>query len=417
MLRYFKGLVLITLAATVGVLPLVAFFFHYVSLISPVANFIAGPLVSMALVPFSLLGAFAYLLTGYYITWPVVEVLAQATNWLAGSFASVPMASLHVPTFPLAGLIIYYAGFALWFWKRYRRVFLLIPAMTVIACILLLGVYSPVETDSMRVIFPDAGRADTAIIELPENSGTLVVDTGWRGSVAASYLRTRGIKDISVLILTHAHADHAGGAARLVRDFNVHEIWDAGWSRYDPDSPLGRLPRKSLKRGDVISGKGYEILVLHPYAGYESLHDGAKGVNDRSLVFRITGGGASYLFTADIGLDAVHSMSGLAPKWLSSDVIKAPHHGREPEALYTLLRRSRAKKLVITAPKVHKSIKDIKPLWPELDVLVTGMDGAISLSGKSGEIKQSLYAESMLIKSPTLSEEIGNLLKLFRSWP
>ncbi|KKK65600.1 hypothetical protein LCGC14_2972510, partial [marine sediment metagenome] len=318
-LRYAWGLVLITLAASVGLMPLVAYYFHYFSLVSPAANFIVGPLVSMVLVPFSLLGAGAYIVTGYYITWPVVLVVARASVWLASFFASAPYSSVTVPAFPAGLLLVYYAGFALWFWRRRWRWLLLAPVLSVLLCVListnLLPLYANASNgsaDSMRVTFPDAGRADAAVIEiLPPrgvgNGATLVVDTGRRGHEVAAYLKSRGIETIDALIITHAHADHAGGAGRLADGFKVLEIWDGGWVDYSMGVLQG-IPRRTLKRGDVIEGKGFRLLVLHPYEGFVSSEEGHRAVNDRSLVFRVTGGGASFLFTSDIGGEAARNI-------------------------------------------------------------------------------------------------------------
>ncbi len=421
MTRYLRGLVLITLAAMAGVFPLVAYFFHYVSFISPVANFVVGPIVSMALVPLSLIGALGYLLTGHYITWPLVEALAWASNWLAGAFASVPGASVNVPAFPVVFLFVYYAGFALWFWKRYRQAFLLIPAISVMVCVFMAlpleGIgRSADEARPMRVTFPDAGRADAAVVELP-SGGTLVVDTARSGHEVASYLRKRGIRSIDALLLTHAHADHAGGVRRLLEEFDVREVWDGGWVEYPRGSALEGITRRSFKRGDVIEGEGFRLLVLHPYEGYETQEEGHRAVNDQSLVFRLTGGGVSFMFSGDIGGDAAVNIRHIPAGWLRADILKAPHHGQDVPALEVMLDATGAHTVVATTTKLTKASRLAFAGRPGVRHHVTGHDGAVSFVASGGEIKVSVYSETLMSRWPTLQEEGLNIMKLFSSWP
>ncbi len=418
-LRYVRGLVLITLAASVGLFPLVAYYFHYVSLISPVANLLVGPLVSMVLVPLSLLGAASYELTGYYLTWPLVAAAAKAAIALAGSFASVPMASVDVPAFPAGVLVLYYGGFALWFRYRHRRWLLLVPVLSVA-----LGAYmifsalppGPKDTDTMRVTFPDAGRADAVVVELP-SGGTLVVDSARSGYEVASYLRMRGIRTIDALVLSHAHADHAGGVRRLIEEFTVSEVWDNGWVEYPSGGALEGIARRSLRRGDVIEGEGFNMLVLHPYEGFVSSEDGVRAVNDHSLVLRLTGGGASFVFSGDIGGDAAVNIWQIPAEWLRADVLKAPHHGQDVPALEIMLDATGAHTVVASATKLTKASRLALKERPGVKVYVTGRDGAVSFLARGGEIKASVYSDALLLRWPSMKEEGLNILKLFSSWP
>ncbi len=423
LLRYVRGLVFITLAASVGLFPLVAYYFHYVSLVSPVANLIVGPLVSMALVPFSLFGAAAYILTGYYVTWPAVAIVSRASVWLAELFASVPMATVDVPAFPAGVLVLYYGGFALWFRMRHRRWLLIIPALSVLLGVMIVLNTMPPgmeDTDTMRVTFPDAGRADAAVVELSPSGGggvTLVVDAARSGHEVASYLRQRGIRTIDAMVLSHAHADHAGGVRRLINEFTVREVWDGGWVEYPSQGALEGITRRTFKRGDVIEGEGFKLLVLHPYEGFETQEEGARAVNDRSLVFRLTGGGASFMFTGDIGGDAAVNIWHIPSKWLRADVLKAPHHGQDVPALEVMLDATGARTVVATTAKLTKASSIAFAERPWVTHYVTGRDGAVSLVASGGEIRVSMYSETLLSRWPTLKEEGRNIMRLFSSWP
>ncbi len=425
---YVRGLVFITLAASVGLFPLVAYYFHYVSLVSPVANFIVGPLVSMALVPLSLFGAAAYILTGYYVTWPLVALVSKASVWLAELFASVPMASVEVPSFPAGVLVLYYGGFALWFMMRQsqmrlRNWLLIIPVLSVLlGAVIVLDPMPPGEAgmgNTMRVTFPDTGRADAAVVELSTSDGreVLVVDAARSGHEVASYLRLRGIRTIDALVLSHAHADHAGGVRRLIDEFEVQEVWDGGWVEYTWHSALEGIPRRTFRRGDVIEGEGFNILVLHPYEGYETQEEGVRAVNDRSLVFRLTGGGVSFMFTGDIGGDAAANIRQIPSKWLQADVLKAPHHGLDAPPLEVMLDATGAHSVVATTTKLTKASMLALEERPWVKAYVTGSDGAVSLLASDGKIRVSVYSEALLSRWPSLQEEGRNIIRLFSSWP
>jgi competence protein ComEC len=418
-LKALRVLVIVSIAATAGVLPLVALRFHYASLVSPLANLVVTPLVSMVLVPLALIGAISFLVSGYFITWPLLGLVAKAAIWLAGLFASLPYASVPVPAFPPAVIFLYYAGFLIWFASRQRKALLLVPLAPVAAWALVAWAGAHWSAGQARVTFLDAGRADAAVIELPHDGGAVVVDTGRSGREVEAYLRHRGLDRIQALVLTHGHLDHAGGAARIAGSFDVREVWDQGWIEYEDGGLLASLPKRTLRRGDAIEGEGFSLHVLHPYEGYESERDldGEGAVNDRSLVFRFEAGGASFLFTSDIGEGAVMDMLHLPRRWLRSDVLKAPHHGLGPRVQEALADVSGPGAFVVTSPRLGKGAGEALDSRPGVAAYVTGLDGAVSFIADNGGLDVSTYSEHMIVRGPSIREEARNLGRLFSVWP
>ncbi len=398
-LRYPIKSFVITFAAMLGVAPLIAYYFNYFSVISPVSNLVVTPLVCMVLVPFSVLGSFLYLITGSFVFDPVVSVAAGAATHLAGAFASVPYSSVPVPAFPLAVLAFYYAGFLLYFIRRDRRV-LLVPAAALLVPIMV----AASSESGLSVTFLDAGRGDASVMELPDGK-VLVVDTGSRGRELRRYLRHRGIEKIDVLVLTHQDHYHVGGARSLAWQYDVDEVWDNGGVDYPEDFPTGPA-RRSLKRGDSVRGEGYAIEVLHPPGGCS----GSR--NDCSLVMKVTGKRSSFLFLGDIGPGAMRELLPLGEK-LASDVARFSDHGAwertheefieavSPSVAYVRGRPDEGKEKYLARARAIYSYGE----------------GAARVEETSGGLRVRAYVgDAKLLKASGLDGELENVRKLFAAW-
>jgi competence protein ComEC len=405
LMRYPLTSVGITVAATLGVEPIVAYFFHYSSIISPVANLIVTPLVCMVLVPLSVAGSFTYLLSGSFPLESVTGWVAETSISLVKTSSAVPYSSVPVPPFPLAVLIFYYIGFLLYFIFRDKR-FIAIPALSIMVPLSVM-VFSE---RNLSVTFLDAGRGDASVVELPDGK-TLVVDAGRRGKEVRRYLRHRGIQGIDALALTHADYYHTGGAATLVEQIGVGEIWDNGMLEYPEDFP-GGTKRRGLGRGDVIEGEGYTISVLHPYEGFLS-GGGGKGsfYNDSSLVIKVDGRERSILFAGDIGDRAIRDVE-LLGEHLRSDVIKLSDHGRWGQG-HEKFFRSVSPSVVVARGKPNG---DTERYLEGSRMYYTGVDGAVRVELTDGGLGIKTYDEMTLKETRSPAEELRNFKRLFGSW-
>jgi len=84
----------------------------------------------------------------------------------------------------------------------------------------------------------------------------------------------------------------------------------------------------TLKRGDImVDEPAFEIEVLHP-------EEPGNDLNESSMVLRMTYGGVRFLFTADISSRICEELAGLYGDKLKSEVLKAPHHGKQPSRVF-----------------------------------------------------------------------------------
>ena len=408
LLRFIKNALLMTLAAALGTAPLVAYYFHYVSLISPISNLLVAPLIGFILIPLSVIAAFSYLLTGYFIFTPLIAVISEASIYLVKMLALIPFADMKIPSFPVVILLLFYAGFIFYLLFPKKKFLLMVPFIPLV--IYMFSVLS--EKDKLTVTYLDVGQGDASVIELPDGR-TMLMDTGKTGREPASFLKYRGRQRIDILVVSHAHPDHTGGLEYLADRFQVREIWDNG--RLILPDGLSHISHRSLNRGDVIEGPGYGISVLHPYPEFYS--SGGReydAANNDSLVFRIESGGRSFLFTGDVEKEAEEDILHLG-KWLKSDVLKTPHHGGKTSADEAFFRAVSPDVAVIS---VGRDNSFGHPHQETLDALEgvgiyrTDIDGAIKIKASENGLEIKTYRDFKIEKAGSFSDEIKNFRKL-----
>jgi len=410
--RYIRNTLLITLSASLGTAPLVAYYFHYFSLISPVANLFVAPLIGFVLIPLSVVSSFLYILTGHFIFTPIVSAVADASISLVRFFSGIPFADVKIPAVPPAAIIFCYAGFVFYFLFSKRRYLLAIPFIPLLICLFICFF----EKKELIVTFLDVGQGDSSVIELPDGK-VLALDTGKTGRETASFLGFRGKRSVDALILSHVHPDHTGGLEYLLGRFNVREIWDNG--RLVLPDVADRINHRPLQRGDMIEGRGYKIYILHPYPGFYSMrgneHDMA---NNDSLVLKIEGNHASFLFTGDIEEEAEENIVHMA-RWLQSDVIKVPHHGSKTSACRPFFSSVAPAAAVISAGKDnafnHPHGETLKALQ-DAEVLRTDINGAIRVKESGNGVTVKTYNDSALRKAGSWDDEMKNIRWLFDTW-
>lgn len=422
--RYLKNALLLTLSASIGTAPLVAYHFHYFSIISPISNLFVAPFIGFILIPLSVVSSFLFLLTGHYIFTPVVSVVSDISIRVVRLLAALPFADVKIPAFPLIIVLLFYTGFIFYLLLGRKRYALIIPVIPIMIYLSL----SIFEKEKLTVTYLDVGQGDSSIIELPDGK-TILVDTGRSGRETASFLKYRGKDTVDAIILSHAHPDHTGGLDYLLERFKVKEIWDNGRLIY-PDSYISGIRHRTLSRGDIIEGRGYKIYVFHPYPEFYTMYgDEYVGTNNDSIVLKIEGENKSFLFTGDIEEEAEEDVTHLNG-WLKSDVVKVPHHGSKVSAYEAFFEAVSPQLAVISVggnnPFGHPH-EEILDALHEAKIFRTDLDGAIKIkdSEKGFEIKRykdfqferaRSFSVSLQAIGEAISSEIRNIKRLFEIW-
>ena len=150
-----------------------------------------------------------------------------------------------------------------------------------------------------------------------------------------------GVERLDGLVLTHADADHIGGAADVLKALPVATVWMAS-SRQD--HPLLSVIEAAARQGgtrieEPVHGQALEwdpALSVEVSIAAPSM---ASGDNNQSLVLHVRYGDADFLLTGDIERAAERVLVD-AVGGLEADVLKVAHHGAStsssPEFLATV---------------------------------------------------------------------------------
>jgi|WetSurMetagenome_2_1015567.scaffolds.fasta_scaffold00196_11 competence protein ComEC len=421
--RYLIASSMISVFATFGTAPIVAYSFNYFSVISPLSNLMVTPFIGFVILPVSLFSSFIYLVTGFFPFSPFIEAATRFSLDMIGYMGAWDYAAIPVPTFPAVLLVVFYVALLLYAainakgerslgGKRSAAILAIaVLPLIVYACF---GVF---RERGMSVTFLDVGQGDSAVMELPDGK-VMVVDTGKNGFQTAGFLRYRGHRKVDVLVLTHGHPDHAGGVKYIQSRYPVGEIWDNDQIHY-ADNILSATARRGVERGDTLEGGNYKITAFHPYKGFYTARSGNDAENNQSVVLKIEGRKLSILFTGDISAEAEDDIMHLG-RHLKSMVIKVPHHGSRKSLAEGLLQYAGPDIAVISAGRNnmfgHPHPETLERL-EGIRVYRTDRDGAIGITETpDGGIKIKTRQESMMKEAPTFDEEVRNIRRLFDVW-
>ncbi len=188
------------------------------------------------------------------------------------------------------------------------------------------------DTDfDFGVYYIDVGQGDSELIR--SGSTTVLIDAGEKeyGKTVCSFIKSLGIEKLDYVIASHPHADHIGGMAEVIKEFDIGRIIVPRVSdELIPTSTvyenfLDAVREKSMKltpakQGTVYQLDGSELEILAPVS------DDYSDLNDFSVVCRITDGNNSFLFTGDASKPAENDIIDSGED-ISADVLKVGHHG------------------------------------------------------------------------------------------
>jgi competence protein ComEC len=367
---------------TLGLVPLTMLLFAQVSVVSPVANAVAIPLISFIVTPLALAGSMLpsplaeILLGGAHFA---VEALAMFLAWIGAA----PLAVWSAPT-PAPWVFCFALAGTLWMlaprgWPhRWAGAVAWFP--------LLAGVPAAPAQGEIAVTAFDVGQGMALLIET--GGHRLLYDAGPQYSpesnggnrVIGPYLKARGIAALDGMVVTHSDVDHAGGALAVMEAVKV------GWvaSSLSDHHPIVRAAAVHTRcvAGQRWNWDGVLFDMLQPTAA--SYEDLTLKPNARGCTLHISAGGHSMLLAADIeAAQEAALVLGAAGK-LRADVLLAPHHGSGTSSTPAFLQAVRPALGVFQVGyrnRYHHPKQEVYERYREMGIgrMRTDEDGAILL--------------------------------------
>jgi len=385
---------------TLGLAPLTLALFQQASLIAPVANAVAIPVVTLGVVPLALLG----------IVVPV-DILFQVAHtilaWLMRfleALAALPDATWqqHAPlpwtvATGVAGALLLLAPRGIpgraWGFLWILPLFVVRP--------------EPPPHGAFRLTVLDVGQGLSAVVET--HHYTLVYDAGPRytettdagGRIVAPFLRATGLRRVDGLIISHQDLDHSGGTLSLLQSTPV------GWFASSLPADHAIVLRAQAQGGRVvmacIAGQhwtwdGVVFTVLHPTrAEYD---DPRAKTNDRSCVVRIDSAYGSALLTGDLEAKSEAKLLRDDSAVLRADVLVVPHHGSRTSSTPAFI-RGVAPAIAVFACGYRNRFGHPRPdivaryVAEAVHMVRTDMEGAVTLTFASGTPLQPVSARDL----------------------
>lgn len=392
--HWLSGWTRVQWAITLGLIPLLLAMFQQVSLVSPFANAIAIPLVSLVVVPFTLLA-----------TLPLLDFMLLPAHWVLSGcmqlmqwMSDVPQGvwSQHAP--PPWAVVAGMAGVC-WMLLPGR----LGPGLPTgfparwLGAVALLPIFlipppnpSPGEL-SLTVL--DVGQG-LAVVARTQNH-TLLFDTGPGFNLDADsgnrtivpFLRGEGVKRVDVMIVTHADMDHSGGALSVLQAVPVD--WLVSSLKEDHPIQLAAASAYQCRAGESWQWDDVRFEMLHPPE--QSYSNSKLKTNALSCVMKITTSHGSVLLPADIEKRSEYQLVEHVGDGLASTVLVAPHHGSKTSSTDEFVSRVNPRLVIFTVGYRNRfghPKNDVVERYQSIGsrVLRSDTDGAVSLRFAKNEV-------------------------------
>ncbi len=219
-------------------------------------------------------------------------------------------------------------------------------SLSLVNILLWIIIYNLNQPQDFEVVFFDVGQGDSALIKT--HLGHYILIDGGEYDIIIDKLAKEipfYRKEIDLIILSHAHADHLGGLLYVLENYKVSNIlWNGQGSdsglflRWQRELTQNNYNVKIAQSGQRIKSQEFFIDILYPFNNIEK--ESFNDLNLSSIILRAVYNEKSFLFTGDAYKQNEEELIRMEDfckdkrdqikcrgMILDSDVLKVGHHG------------------------------------------------------------------------------------------
>lgn len=373
-------------AVTLGLVPALLVLFQQFSLVSPVANGIAIPLISFVITPLALAYAIAPLQIFADLAHMALAMMMVPIEWLA----TLPLAQWQQAAPPAELAVLAMLG-CLW---------ALLPRGTPVrwlglSMLLPLVMWAPPRPQQGEAWVTALDVGQGLAVHVQTASSDLIYDTGPAFSADANsgerillpYLRAMGVRHLDTLVVTHQDNDHAGGAEAVLAGIPVKAVLFSLPENH-PVRLIADSRGRSCAAGQSWVRDGVRFSVLHPVDGGHA----PRKSNDASCVLQVEAGGRRVLLSSDIEAVSEARLIENDSAVLRSDVVLAPHHGSRTSSTRAFIAATSPRWVIFPVGYRNRFRHPNPEVWARwaasgAHLLRTDASGAVSVRLVGGEVQ------------------------------
>ncbi len=335
-----------TMGASLFTVPLVAYYFGTVSLISFVSNLVLLPLISLIFT----LGYPLLILS--YCFYPVAQTVAEYISipirWVIAGvefLSEIPYGSLYSRSaYVILWLIATYGLIALGVKLKKRA----LPLLLSVAMLISVPFLQQIHPEDLRFTMLDVGQGQCLLAEVGDS--VLMIDCGGTqedasGEDASRELLSRGYRNIHALILTHYDLDHSGGVIQLMDRVDVGCLYLPDIS--PEDIQREKITKKATEKQIPIIWVKEDIRLLLDEGSLDIFAPVTTKSENDGLTLLLSGADYDILVTGDLSIEGERKL--IRSKALPDlEILVAGHHGASNSTGQELLEHTMPEELLIS---------------------------------------------------------------------
>lgn len=317
--NYFISLLKVSVISSLVSIPISLYNFYQINILSIIYNIFYVPLVSIIIFPFSLItGVFTILEPIYNLSTKLLEITSLY-------LMNINIGKLIFKRLPIFIYITYFL-LIIFFIIRRKKIYLY-----VFFILMFIHYLIPIIDRTNYVEFIDVGQGDSILIHI--NNKNILLDTGGKVSYKKNtgnifyntiypLLKSKGIKKINYMIITHGDMDHIGEAETIIKNFKVEKvIFNCGEYNNLENNLIELLDEKNISHYSCIE----KISIGANNLMFLNTKD-FNNENNNSIVLYTKINNYNFLFMGDASSTTEKEILNKynLPK---IDILKVGHHG------------------------------------------------------------------------------------------